>query len=60
MFCFDCLVIGGVPWVSQAAEVYLSKLFACSYSIAGINVMSANPVDHLVHRQTHRIVRGSL
>ena len=58
--CLICLVIGDVPWVSQAADAYLSKLFACSFSIAGINVMSGNPVDHLVHRQTHRIVRGIL
>lgn len=54
------VVIGDVPWVAQAAEAFLSKIFACSYSIAGINVHSANPADHLVHRMTHRVVRGSL
>ena len=54
------VVIGDVPWVAQAAEAFLSKIFACSYSIAGINVHSANPADHLVHKMTHRVVRGSL
>eukprot|EP00957_Ditylum_brightwellii_P212052 15366905-Ditylum_brightwellii.AAC.1 len=46
--------------VAQAAEAFLSKIFACSYSIAGLNVLSANPSDHLVHRHTHRVVRGTL
>lgn len=27
---------------------------------AGLNVLSGNPADHLVHRHTHRVVRGSL
>jgi hypothetical protein len=36
------------------------KIFACSYSIAGVNVLSGNPADHFVHRHTHRVVRGSL
>ena len=54
------VVIGDIPWVAQAAEAFLSKIFACSYSIAGINVHSANPSDHLVHRMTHRVVRGTL
>ena len=27
---------------------------------AGVAVMSGNPADHLVHRHTHRVVRGSL
>ena len=54
------VVIGDVPWVSQCAEALLSKLFACSYSIAGLNVLSGNPSDHLVHRHTHRVVRGTL
>ena len=44
------VVIGDVPWVAQSAEAFLSKLFACSYSIAGLNVLSGNPGDHLVHR----------
>lgn len=54
------VVIGDIPWVAQAAEAFLSKIFACSYSIAGVNVHSANPSDHLVHRMTHRVVRGTL
>jgi hypothetical protein len=54
------VVIGDIPWVSQAADAFLSKIFACSYSIAGLNVLSGNPTDHLVHRHTHRVVRGSL
>ena len=54
------VVIGDIPWVAQSAEAFLSKIFAVSYSIAGLNVLSANPVDHLVHRHTHRVVRGTL
>ena len=96
--------------VAQAADAFLSKIFACSYSIAGINVLHGNPgrlllvkfcsifgsiilmdpctvgfwnarprsyasdarcytldsyfsyeqADHLVHRHTHRVVRGTL
>ena len=54
------VVIGDVPWVAQAADAFLSKIFACSYSAAGLNVLSGNPNDHLVHRHTHRVVRGAL
>ena len=54
------VVIGDIPWVCHAAEAFLSKIFASSYSIAGLNVYSANPSDHLVHRMTHRVVRGTL
>lgn len=36
------------------------QIFAVSYSIAGVNVLSGNPCDHLVHRHTHRVVRGAL
>jgi len=54
------VVIGDIPWVAQAGDAFLSKIFACSYSIAGINVLHGNPTDHLVHRHTHRVVRGSL
>lgn len=54
------LLIGDIPYVSQAVEAYVSKLFALSYSIATISVSSGNPTDHLVHRHTHRVVRGSL
>jgi hypothetical protein len=38
----------------------LPQIFAVSYSIAGLNVLSGNPADHFVHRHTHRVVRGSL
>jgi hypothetical protein len=44
-------VIGDIPWVAQSAEAFLSKIFARSYSIAGLNVLSGNPADHLVHRE---------
>jgi hypothetical protein len=54
------VVIGDIPWVAQSADAFLSKIFACSYSIAGLNVLSGNPADHFVHRHTHRVVRGSL
>lgn len=54
------LLIGDIPYVSQSIEAYVSKLFALSYSIASISVSSGNPTDHLVHRHTHRVVRGSL
>ena len=54
------VVIGDIPWVAQCVEAYLSKLFACAYSAASISVYSANPSDHLVHRMTHRVVRGAL
>lgn len=54
------VVIGDCPWVAQAAEAFLGKLFACSYGLASVNVLSGNPADHLLHRHTHRIVRGTL
>ena len=54
------LIIGDVPWVSQCAEAFLSKLFACTFNATAINVWAANPEDHLVHRFTHRVVRGAL
>ena len=54
------IVIGDIPWVSQCADAFLSKIFACSYSAAGITVLSGNTNDHLVHRHTHRVVRGAL
>jgi len=54
------VLIADIPWVGQCAEAFLSKLFALSYSIAGLSVYSANPHDHLVHRHTHRVVRGAL
>ena len=54
------VVIGDIPWVAQSVEAYLSKLFAVAYSAASIHVYSGNPWDHLVHRHTHRVVRGVL
>ena len=54
------IVIGDCPWVAQSAEAFLSKLFACAYSATSIAVYSGNPSDHLVHRMTHRVVRGAL
>ena len=42
----------------QLLEVYVSKLFALSYAIAGLDVHGANAVDHFVHRFTHRVARG--
>ena len=54
------IVIGDVPYVHQLLESYVSKLFAESYSIASVDVHGANAVDHLVHRFTHRVVRGLL
>ena len=54
------ILIGDVPWVAQSVEAFASKLFALSYSIASASFYSANPADHLVHRHTHRVVRGGL
>ena len=54
------VLIGDVPWVAQSAEAFASKLFALSYSASACAFASANPADHLVHRHTHRVVRGSL
>lgn len=54
------LVIADVPYVHQLLESYVSKLFSQSYSIASIDVHGANGVDHLVHRFTHRVYRGTL
>jgi hypothetical protein len=44
------VVVGDIPWVAQSVEAFLSKIFARSYSIAGLSVLSGNPADHLVHR----------
>lgn len=54
------VLIGDVPWVAQSIEAYASKLFALAYKNAQISVASGNPADHLVHRHTHRVVRGCL
>ena len=42
------VVVGDVPWVAQSAEAFLSKLFARSYSIAGLNVLSGNPAEYVM------------
>ena len=52
--------MGDTPWVAQSLEAFTSKLFALSYSVATLGVSSGNPLDHLVHRHTHRVVRGGL
>ena len=52
------LVIADVPFVHQLLEMYVSKLFALSFGIAGLDVHGSNPADHLVHRFTHRVSRG--
>ena len=52
--------MGDTPWVAQSLEAFTSKLFALSYSVATLGVSSGNPLDHLVHRHTHRVVRGAL
>uniref|UniRef100_A0A7S3DUG1 Glutamine amidotransferase type-2 domain-containing protein n=1 Tax=Entomoneis paludosa TaxID=265537 RepID=A0A7S3DUG1_9STRA len=54
------IVVADIPWVAQSVEAFVSKIFACSYSMAGVNVISGNPQDHLVHKHTHRVVRGTL
>jgi hypothetical protein len=54
------VLIGDVPWVAQSVEAFASKLFALAYKNASISVASGNPADHLVHRHTHRVVRGCL
>ena len=54
------LLVGDTPWVAQSLEAFTSKLFALSYSVATLGVSSGNPLDHLVHRHTHRVVRGGL
>lgn len=54
------VVIADTPWVAQSAEAFLSKVFATSFTNTCINVHSGNPADHLVHRFTHRVVRGTL
>lgn len=54
------VVVADVPYVHQTLESYASKLFALAYSATGIDVHGANPIDHLVHRFTHRVARGVL
>ena len=54
------LVIADVPYVHQLLESYVSKMFSLSYSIGSLEVHGANAIDHLVHRFTHRVYRGTL
>ena len=54
------LVVCDVPYVAQTLEAFASKLFALTYSITALSVYSGNPTDHMVHRHTHRVVRGTL
>lgn len=46
--------------LSLLHQPYIYHLHIHTASIAGLNVLSGNPADHLVHRMTHRVVRGSL
>lgn len=54
------IVIGEAEGVHQLLVNYLSKLFALSFGITAIDVQGADPVDHLLHTQAHRVVRGTL
>ena len=54
------LVVCDVPYVAQTLEAFASKLFALTYSMTALTVCSGNPSDHMVHRHTHRVVRGTL
>ncbi|GLI64923.1 hypothetical protein VaNZ11_008318 [Volvox africanus] len=54
------IVVADVPYVHQIIETFVSKMYALSYGIASVEVHGANPVDHFVHRFTHRVVRGLL
>ena len=54
------VVIGETEGVYQLLVNYLSKLFALSFGIAAVDVQGADPVDHFLHTQAHRVVRGTL
>ncbi|KXZ56995.1 hypothetical protein GPECTOR_1g9 [Gonium pectorale] len=54
------IVVADVPYVHQIIETFVSKMYALAYGIASVEVHGANPVDHFVHRFTHRVVRGLL
>jgi hypothetical protein len=54
------VVIGEAEGVHQLLVNYLSKLFALSFGITAIDVQGADPRDHLLHTQAHRVVRGTL
>ena len=48
------------PFVHQCIQAYVSKLFSLSFGLASVDVHSANPADHFVHRGLHRMSRGAL
>ncbi len=54
------LVIGEAEGLHQLLNSYVSKLFALSYGLTGLDVHGADPGDPLLHGYAHRLVRGSL
>lgn len=54
------VVIGEAEGVHQLLVNYVSKLFSLSFGINAIDVQGADPSDHLLHTQAHRVVRGTL
>eukprot|EP01038_Epipyxis_sp_PR26KG_P007438 gene7438-10134_t len=54
------IVIVDTPCLHQLVEIFVSKLFAQSYSIVSVDVHGASGLDHFVHRFTHRVARGLL
>eukprot|EP00271_Cylindrocystis_brebissonii_P006821 TRINITY_DN1964_c1_g1_i1.p1 TRINITY_DN1964_c1_g1~~TRINITY_DN1964_c1_g1_i1.p1 ORF type:complete len:2019 (+),score=294.17 TRINITY_DN1964_c1_g1_i1:315-6371(+) len=54
------IVIADIPYVHQVLENFVSKMFSLSYWFASVDVHGANPLDHFVHRFTHRVKRGVL
>lgn len=54
------LVIGEVEGLHQLLTNYVSKLFALSYGLTGLDVHGADPGDSLLHGYAHRLVRGTL
>ena len=55
-----CYVLDVQPCVHQLVGAFASKLFALSFGLASVDVHSANPSDHFVHRALHRATRGTL
>ena len=55
------LQVSDALFLLKREVIHFSHVLWChKHSIAGLNVLSGNPADHLVHRMTHRVVRGSL
>ncbi|MCP9835968.1 hypothetical protein KBY84_00510 [Cyanobium sp. N.Huapi 1H5] len=54
------LVIGEAEGLHQLLSTYVSKLFALSYGLTGLDVHGADPVDSLLNGYAHRLVRGTL